>query len=139
MKSAATPQMPRCLVLRIVPCCLPPTEDTFDHGATRLRHSIALVPGGAFVDGALAIFAGFGRPIVLRYMRCDVAGTKIGHMIGGVIGLVFAGCDAAASSFALGLEHDLRGAALGGAIGVRNHTGHRQPMPVLHDRMAHIG
>src|SRR5665647_2681909 len=60
-------------------------------------------------------------------------------MIGGVIGLVLTGCDAAASSFALGLEHDLRGAALGGAIGVGDHAGHRQPMPVLHGDVAHVG
>jgi hypothetical protein len=44
-----------------------------------------------------------------------------------------------AGGFALGLEHDLRGAALGSAIGVGDHAGHRQPMPVLHDRVAHIG
>src|SRR5271163_3053530 len=38
-----------------------------------------------------------------------------------------------------GFEHDLRGAALGAAIGVRDHAGHRQPMPVLHGGVAHIG
>src|SRR5664280_834847 len=118
---------------------LAPTEDAFDHGAARLRHAIALMPRGAFVDGAATALAGFGRAIVLRHMRCDVAGAKIGHMIGRVIGLVRTGADAAAGGFALGLEHDLRGAALGSAIGVRDHAGHRQPMPIFHDGVAHIG
>ena len=70
---------------------------------------LAIMPT-VLVAGALAIFAGFGRAIVLRHMRCDIAGAKIGHMIGRVIGLVLAGRDAAASVFTLGLEHDLRGA-----------------------------
>ena len=126
-----------CLAHRTV--LLAPTEDAFDHRTARLRHSIAFVSRGAFVDSALATFAGLGGAIVLRYMRCDVAGAKIGHMIGGVIGLVRTGRDAAASGFALGLEHDLRGAALGGAVGLRDHAGHRQPMPVLHGDVAHIG
>src|ERR1035437_1855355 len=63
---------------------------------------------------------------------------QAGHMIGRVISLVLTGRNAAASVFAPGLEHDLRGAALGGAIGVRDHAAHRQPMPVLHDGVAHI-
>src|SRR5450756_2726618 len=117
---------------------LAPTEDAFDHRAARLRHTIALVPRGASVDGALAAFAGLGEAIVLRHMRCDVPGAKIGHMIGRVISFVLTGRNAAASVFAPGLEHDLRGAALGGAIGVRDHAGHRQPMPVLHGGVAHI-
>src|ERR1022692_1864469 len=116
-----------------------PAEDAFDHRAARLRHSIAFVSRGAFVDGTLAAFAGLGEAIVLCHMRCDVAGAKIGHMIGRVIGLVRTGRDAAASGFALGLEHDLRGAALGSAVGLRDHAGHRQPMSVLHDGVAHIG
>ena len=69
-----------CLAHRTV--LLAPTEDTFDHRAPRLRHAIAFVPRGAFVDGALATFAGFGDAIVLCHMRRDVAGAKIGHMIG---------------------------------------------------------
>jgi hypothetical protein len=88
MKPAATRRMPRCLVV-----LLAPTEDAFDHGAARLLHSIAFVSCGAFVDGALATFAGFGDAIVLCHMRRDVAGAKIGHMIGGVIGLVRTGRD----------------------------------------------
>jgi hypothetical protein len=44
---------------------LAPTEDAFDHGAARLRHSIAFILRGAFVDGALATFAVFGGAIVL--------------------------------------------------------------------------
>ena len=66
---------------------LAPTEDAFDHRAARLRHAIAFVPRDAFVDSALAIFAGLGDTVVLRHVRCDVAGTKIGHMIGRVIGV----------------------------------------------------
>src|SRR5665213_4269525 len=60
-------------------------------------------------------------------------------MIGGVIGLVRTGGDAAADLPGLGLEHPLCGATLGGAIGVRDHAGHRQSMPVFHDGVAHIG
>src|SRR5215212_8159623 len=118
---------------------LAPTEYAFDHRAARLRHAIAIMLRGASVDGAFPSLAGLGRTIVLRHMRCDVAGAKIGHMIGRVIGLVLAGGDPAAGGFAPGLEHGLRGAALGGAIGVSNHAGHRQAMPVLHGGMAHIG
>src|SRR5438034_8633083 len=46
--------------------------------------------------------------------------------------------DAAAGLLGFGLEHDLRGAALGSAIGERDHAGHRQPMPVLHGGVAHV-
>src|ERR1700691_1419241 len=98
---------------------LAPAEDAFDHRAARLRHAIAFVSRGAFIDSAATALAGFGRAIVLRHMRCDVAGAKIGHMIGRVIGLVRTGRDAATNSFAHGLEHDYRGTALGGAIGAR--------------------
>src|SRR5450759_1261770 len=121
MKSAATRRMRRCLALRIVPCCLP--QPKMHSIAARLRHTIAFVPRGAFVDGTLAAFAGFADAIVLRHMRCDVAGAKIRHMLARVIGLV----------------HDLRGAALGDAISLSNHAGHRQPMSVLHGGVAHIG
>src|SRR5258708_32399218 len=38
----------------------------------------------------------------------------------------------------LGFKHDLRGTALGGAIGVRDHAGNRQAMPVRHGGVAHI-
>src|ERR1700680_4768454 len=71
-------------------------------------------------------------------MRRHVHGAKIGDMIGRVIRLVLTGRNAAAGSFAPGLEHDLRGAALSGAAGLRDNAGHRQPMPVLHCGVAHI-
>src|SRR5512139_4242484 len=116
-----------------------PAEDAFDHHASRLRHAIALVPRSAFVDGTAAALTGLGRTIVLRHMRCDVRCAQLGHMIGRVIGLVLTGGDATAGGLAPCLEHDLRGAALGGAIGVGNHAGHGKPMPVLHDGVAHIG
>src|SRR5476649_158093 len=60
-------------------------------------------------------------------------------MVGRVIGLVFTGRDAAANSFTPGLEHDLRGAPFRRTVGLRDHTGHGQPMPVLHGDVAHIG
>src|ERR1017187_6537149 len=96
------------------------------------------MPRGSFVDGAVAGLAGFGDGLVLCHMRCHVDGAKIGHMIGGIVRLVLTGRDAVAGSFAFGLQHDLRGSAFGGAIGVCNHSGHRQPMPVLHCGVAHI-
>src|SRR4249920_2409080 len=86
---------------------LAPAKDAFDHRPARLRHAIALVPRGASVDGA-----------------------QMGHMVSRVISLIFAHRDAAAGLLGFGLEHDLRGAALGSAIGERDHAGHRQPMPV---------
>ena len=71
-------------------------------------------------------------------MRCHVDGAKIGHMIGSIVRFVLTRRDAAAGSFDSGLQHDLRGSAFGGAVGVRDHAGHRQPMPVLHGGVAHI-
>src|SRR6202521_1833817 len=68
----------------------------------------------------------------------DVDSAQVGHMIGRVIGLVFADGDTAASLFGFSLEHRLRSATLGGAGGERDHAGHRQPMAVLHGGMAHI-
>src|SRR5712672_2254023 len=50
-----------------------------------------------------------------------------------------AGCrDAAARLLGFGLEHDLRSAALGSAVGERDHARHRQPMAVLHGGVAHV-
>src|SRR6266436_5414513 len=80
---------------------LAPAEDAFDHRPTRLRHAIAFVPRGASVDGA-----------------------QVGHMVSRVIGLIFAYRDAAAGLPGFGLEHGLRGAALGSAIGERDHAAH---------------
>src|ERR1700688_3203388 len=96
------------------------------------------MPRGSFVDGAVAGLAGFCDGIVLRHVRCHVDGAKIGHMIGGIVRLILTDRNAVAGGFAPGLQHDLRGSALGGAIGVRDHAGHRQAMPVLHGGVAHI-
>lgn len=96
------------------------------------------MPRGAFVDGAVADLAGFGDGLVLCHMRRHADGAKIGHVIGGIVGLVLSGRDAAACSFASRLQHGLRSPAFGGAIGMRDPAGHRQPMPVLHGGMAHI-
>lgn len=52
------------------------------------------MPRGSFIDGAVAGLAGFGDGLVLRHMRCDVDGAKIGHMIGGIVRLVLTGRDA---------------------------------------------
>src|SRR6266487_2112257 len=71
-------------------------------------------------------------------MRRDVDSAQIGHMIGRVIGLVFAHRDAAAGFLGFGLEHHLRSAALGSPVGERDHARHRQPMPILHGSVAHI-
>src|SRR5229473_78067 len=96
------------------------------------------MPRGALVDGALADLASFGETIVLCHMRRHVDGAKVSHVIGGIVGLVLTDRDAAAGGFALGLQHDLRGVSLGGTIGMRDHAGHRQTMPVLHGGMTHI-
>src|SRR5271167_2822935 len=117
---------------------LAPAKDAFDHRPARLRHAIALVPRGASVDGAPTTLAGCGDAVVLYHMRCNVDGAQMGHMVSRVISLIFAHRDAAAGLLGFGLEHDLRGAALGSAIGERDHAGHRQPMPVLHSGVAHV-
>src|ERR1700721_2752642 len=117
---------------------LAPAEDAFDHRSTRLRHAIAFVPRGASVDGAPTTLAGCGDAVVLRHMRRNVDGAQMGHMVGRVIGLIFAHRDAAARLLGFGLEHDLRSAALGSAVGERDHARHRQPMAVLHCGVAHV-
>src|SRR5467141_4035601 len=96
------------------------------------------MPRGSFVDGAVAGLAGFGDGLVLCHMRRHADGAKIGDMIGRIVRLVLTGCDAAACGFASRLQHGLRGSAFGGAIGMRDPAGHRQPMPVLHCGVAHI-
>jgi hypothetical protein len=69
------------------PVLLAPTEDALGHRPTRLRHAVARMPRGSFVDSAVAGLAGFGDGIVLRHMRCHVDGAKIGDMIGRIIRL----------------------------------------------------
>src|SRR6266436_3712812 len=101
-----------------------PAEDAFDHRPTRLRHAIAFVPRGASVDGAPTTLAGCGDAVVLRHMRRNIDGAQVGHMVSRVIGLIFAYRDAAAGLPGFGLEHGLRGAALGSAIGERDHAAH---------------
>src|SRR6202790_2762293 len=120
------------------PVLLAPTEDALGHRPARLRHAVPWMPRGSLVDGAVSGLAGFGDGLVLRHMRCHVDGAKIGDMIGRIIRRVLTGRDAAAGSFAPGFKHDLRGSAFGGTIGVRDHAGHRQAMPVLHGGVAHV-
>ena len=138
MKSVATLARPRCLVLRIVLVLLAPAENAFDHRPARLRHTVAFMPRGASVDGALTTLTGCGDAVALRHMRRNVDGAQMGHMVSRVIGLIFAHCDAVAGLLGFGLEHDLRSAALGSAVGKGDHAGDRQPMPVLHGGMAHV-
>src|SRR5437660_5883309 len=114
------------------------SENALDHRPARLRHAIARMPRGSFVDGAVAGLAGFGDGLVLRHMRRHTDGAKIGDMIGGIVRLVLTGRDAAACGFAPRLQHGLRSPAFGGAIGMRDPAGHRQSMPVLHGGVAHI-
>src|SRR5712664_2645880 len=110
-KSAATRAMPRCLVLRMVPCCLP--HPKMHSTIARRDCDIALMPGGSFVDGAVAVLAGFGDGLVLCHMRRHADGAKIGDMIGGIVRLVLTGRDAAACGFASRLQHGLRSPAFG--------------------------
>ena len=70
---------------------LAPSENALDHRPSRLRHAIALMPGGSFIDGTGAGLAGFGDGLVLRHMRCHVDGAKIGDMIGRIVRLVLTG------------------------------------------------
>src|ERR1700709_1544225 len=93
---------------------------------------------GSVVEGAVAGLAGFGNGLVLCHMRRHADGAKIGDMIGGIVGLVLTGRDAAACGFASRLQHGLRSPAFGSAIGMRDPAGHRQPMPVLHGGVAHV-
>src|SRR3954451_17591301 len=96
------------------------------------------MPRGSFVDGAVACLAGFGDGLVLCHMRRHADGAKVGDMIGGIVRLVLTGRDATACDFASRLQYGLRSPAFGGAIGMRDAAGHRQPMPVLHGGVAHI-
>ena len=122
MKSAATRAMPRCLVFRIVPCCLPHPKMHSNHRPARLRHAVTGMPCCAPVDGALAALG--TAAVVLRDMRRDVHGPKLGHVLGRVVG------DAVAGGFGFSLEHLLRSLSLGGSRGMRDKAGHRQPVPV---------
>ena len=51
MKSVATLVLPRCLVLRMVPCCLPSRRCIRSSPGTICAFSVAFVPRGASVDG----------------------------------------------------------------------------------------
>src|SRR5262249_13313998 len=117
---------------------LAPAEDAFNHRPARLRQAVALVPRGASVDGTLAALAGCGDAVVLCHMRRDVDRAQIGHMIGRVIGLVFAHCDAATGLLGFGLEHHLRSAALGNPVGECDRARHCQSMAVLPGSVAQI-
>jgi hypothetical protein len=75
------------------------------------------VPRSAFVDGAVAVLAGRGDAVVLRYVRGNVEGAKVGDVISGVIGLVFARRYTPTGPRGFGLEHDTRSTALGRARG----------------------
>src|ERR1700704_2494830 len=71
-------------------------------------------------------------------VTCGVSLMRRRRATCSLIGLIFAHRDAAAGLLGFGLEHDLRSAAFGSAVGERDHAGHRQPMPVLHGGVAHV-
>src|ERR1700746_2967734 len=93
MKSAETAAMPRCLVLRIVPYCLPQPKM---HSAIlrQVCEILADVAGRARIDRTAAPLAGLGEAVVLRNMRRDVHPAQRGNVIAGVVGLVLADGDA---------------------------------------------
>ena len=64
---------------------LAPSENALDHRPSRLRHAIALMPGGSFIDGTGAGLARFGDGLVLCHMRRHADGAKIGDMIGRIV------------------------------------------------------
>ena len=59
---------------------LAPAEDAFDHGPTRLRHSVTGVPGGSPIDGALAP-VGIAA-VVLGDVRRNVLLPQLGDVLG---------------------------------------------------------
>ena len=81
-----------------------PAEDTFDHLAALLRLVITPMPCRAAIDRASSPLTGFGRALVLRYMRRDADGTQVSDMIFRVIGLVRAGRNAMTNGFAFGFQ-----------------------------------
>ncbi len=61
--------------------------------------------GGPPVNGAAALSAGLARSIVLRHVRCHCSGAQLRHMIGRVIGFVFAYGDPATGEPASARQH----------------------------------
>lgn len=110
---------------------LAPAEDALGHGTACLRHAVAVVSGGSSVDGALASVRIV--TVVLGHMGRDVHRSQLGHMVGGVIGLVFADGDATAVFLGLGLEHLFRGAPLGCSCGMRD-----RPSTARRDRFSMV-
>src|SRR5216683_2150053 len=117
---------------------LAPAEDALGHGPARLGDAVADVPGGALVDGAGAPPPGLSQGVVLGDVRGDVDAAQGGHVVAAVISLVLADRDAAAPSPGLALEHRLRGAPFGRAVGLADRAGDSQAIAVLHDHVAHV-
>jgi hypothetical protein len=111
MKSAATRQMTRCFVLCIVPCCLPQPKM---HSIIRRRDCGMPQPWWRVVRSSMApvALASFGNAVVLRHMRRDVEGAKIGHMIGRVIGFVLTGSDAVTLALIFSIPSEARRSAV---------------------------
>ena len=80
----ATRATPRCFGLDCA-MLFAPAEDTFDHLAALLRLVITPMPCRAAIDRASSPLTGFGRALVLRYMRRDADGTQVSDMIFRVI------------------------------------------------------
>src|ERR1700756_5284349 len=94
MKSAETAAIPRCLVLRIVPCCLPQPKMLLGHLSAGLRDLIADVTGGARIDRAPAPLAGLGEAVVLRDARRHADLAQRRNVVAGVVSLVLTDGDA---------------------------------------------
>ena len=94
--------------------------------------------GGPPVNGAAALSAGLARSIVLRHVRCHRSGAQLRHMIGRVVGFVFAYGDPATGEPASDCQHRLGGTPLGGAGGFAEDARHRQSVTILHSDVPHV-
>jgi hypothetical protein len=92
----------------------------------------------AYSGWPAAALAGFGLAIILRHMRGHARIAQSRHMNGGVISLVLAHGNAPTGGLCFGFEHRLRSLPLGRARGLCHHGAHRQTVPVVHQRMAHV-
>ena len=107
-----------------------PAKYLFDPLALSLAHPIAVVAGGALVDGAAAL------GIILRHVRGDVHVPQLADEIMNVIALVGSQRDAAVAGNVLG--HQQRGIAFGCTVGLRGARGDHQPVAVLGQQMPAI-
>ena len=88
------PRDPAMLGLAHRAVLLAPAENALDHRAAGLRHAVTAMPRGAAIDGAMPPLAGLSFGVVARHMRRHSRFAQRGHMLGSIIGLVLARCDA---------------------------------------------